>query len=216
MDYNFGDLAPVDPACAAKIEWKIPIEESATGETNGTVNNDEKKKSKSSKEKEVEKRPTVRRWPRGPVKWVEREDGDLDLLAVGSEKGVLRREVVATLHLGDEDIGGGADPTGPLQGNRKRRAFPGGTVTVASSKENEARKDAEGEVGEAPPVYLEKAENESADNTRANGERVEGNSEPVLAAASSAEAMHETTAPVPLEAMATALPGETNGTKTKE
>ena len=135
---------------------------------------------------------------------------------MGSEKGVLRREVVATLHLGDEEIGGSADSTGPLQGNRKRRAFPGGTVTVASPKEVEARKDAEGEVGEAPPVYPKKAEIGSAENTHANGEKTEGNGEPVLAAASPAKLTHETTAPVPLEAMATALPGETNGVKTGE
>ena len=149
------------------------------------------------------------------MKWVEREDGDLDLLAVGSEKGVLRREVVARLHLGDREIGGDADPTGPLQEDRRKRAFPGGTAAATSAKEIEAQKDAKGEEGDAPPAFETPVENaqEEMEKLALNG-KGEDKPEPALAAAS-VQAAGEAVSPVPLEAIATAIPGESNEKETE-
>ena len=147
------------------------------------------------------------------MKWVEREDGNMDLLAVGSEKGKLRREVIATLYVDLEKVGGSADPTGPLQERVKKREFPGGVVkmTKDEEEEEEARPDTEangkaegsGEAQPPPPAYVEKAPGERG------GEEINGESglEPALAAAKISGAVDV----VPQDAVATPLPGEQNG-----
>jgi hypothetical protein len=88
LDFNFGDLATVDPAYADSITWK---DDGSSGPNTASGE--------------------IRRWPRGPVRWVEREDGNLDLLAVGSLNGKQRREVVATMKIGEK--GGWADHSVP-------------------------------------------------------------------------------------------------------
>ena len=41
------------------------------------------------------------KWPIGPVRWKEREDGDLDMVAMGSVNGKERRDIIATLKVGE-------------------------------------------------------------------------------------------------------------------
>ena len=68
LHFDFGEFPTIDPAYADRLQWKYPL---PTGEE--------------------------RRWPKGPMAWQHREDGAVDLLAVGSVDGKPRRETVATL-----------------------------------------------------------------------------------------------------------------------
>lgn len=144
LDFRFGDLPSVDPAYADKIEWKYAISETPTTSEAEKEKEKGKLKGLAGSKKETD-RPVVRRWPKGPVEWVERGDGDLDLVAVGSEGGKLRREVVATMRL-DGVIGGKADPSGPLQGaragTRAAKGDKGAEAGAAQSRQSEAEAEA--------------------------------------------------------------------------
>ena len=89
LDPEVGDVPAIEPAYADRITWK---DDGACG-------------TKTAKGE-------LRRWPRGPIAWVQRGDGDLDLLAVGSVGGKQRREVVATFKL-EDPYGGWADNSIP-------------------------------------------------------------------------------------------------------
>ena len=81
LDFDFGQAPTLDPAYADRLRWTHPL-------------------AKGEKE---------RRWPQGPMAWRTRDDGAWDLLAVGSERGQPRREVLATLLPDTAADGGGAD-----------------------------------------------------------------------------------------------------------
>ena len=46
-------------------------------------------------------KPIHEKWPIGPIRWRMREDGNMDMVAMGSVDGKERREVVAVLKLDD-------------------------------------------------------------------------------------------------------------------
>ena len=185
-----------------------------------------KKEGKGRKKKEQAERPAVRRWPRGPLKWIERDDGDLDLFAVGSEGGKLRREIIATLRLGG-NVGGSADPTGPLQrklGNQETAVGEGRGEETEEGREKQVNGEP---VAPAAPAVTQTGGVANVDNLAVEtaalsvdpGEQQEEkkeqlngttNPEPsdLTAAMASAAPAAE---PVPLDAVATALPGEGYG-----
>ena len=241
----------MDPAYADKIEWRHPLEqqegEAANAQKAAAGGKKEGKDAKGKKgQASSEKRPPVRRWPRGPVKWIERGDGDLDLMAVGSEKGKLRREVVATMRLGGA-VGGSADPTGPLRqrsalegpargAREEQRAVNGEgvgsgltTAAAAAAAPGESAPKAEVDGGgsslaaETGALSLDSDQQQEQQQQQQppieNGGLANGES----AAAPSASAAKDAIAsalpavePVPLDAMATALPGEGGKEETKE
>ena len=231
LDYEFGQLAPVDPAYADKIKWKYPIEEETQTTMEAKTKSKKKSKDNSSKrtsiDRQVSKSSTsapVRRWPRGPVRWVERPDGNMDLLAVGSEGGKLRREVVATLYL-DDHIGGNADPTGPLQQNSRYKHDPKGEKMQPNGGEKAQPNGAviEGSTDAAPVVAANGQPHESVDTNSKLMENLTIEQQPEVALEASAAtaevatavAVESTTAsglpavePVPVDAVSTALPDE--------
>lgn len=85
MDFQYGDVATIDPDYADRITWK---DDGSSGTKNA--------------------KGELRRWPKGPTQWIERDDGKWDLLAVGSSGGKQRREVVASMEF-DGELGGWAD-----------------------------------------------------------------------------------------------------------
>ena len=114
LDFKYGDVATIDPDYADRITWR----------------NDGSSGTKDAKGE-------LRRWPKGPTQWIERDDGNWDLLAVGSLGGKQRREVVATMKF-DGELGGGADhsihrPQGLSQGPGSNGAANENVLVSATS-----------------------------------------------------------------------------------
>ena len=231
LDYEFGQLAPVDPAYADKITWKYPVEEETQPNLGAKAKSKKRSKDTSGKRASIDRQVSmnstsapVRRWPRGPVRWVERSDGDMDLLAVGSEGGKLRREVVATLHL-DDEIGGSADPAGPLQNNPRHKHSSKGAETQANGTEkaqpNGAVMEGSTDVPPVaaangqPPASVEPDSKLMGDLKIAQQPEVMPEASPATAEVATAAAVDSSAAsglpavePIPLDAVATALPGD--------
>jgi hypothetical protein len=69
LDYTYGDPPVLDPAEEQHVIWKG---------------------SHAGSSKMI--------WPKGPMRWVTKDDGNWDIMAVGSVDGQERREMVATFH----------------------------------------------------------------------------------------------------------------------
>lgn len=72
LDFEFGMMPVLEPAIDSALDWKKPSMQ-GTGRT----------------------------IPTGPIKWEEGADGMVQAVAVGSDKGVPRRQVIATLKTSD-------------------------------------------------------------------------------------------------------------------
>jgi hypothetical protein len=64
-------------------------------------------------------------WPKGPVRWVPKDDGTWSLMAVGSENGKERRQVIATFHpdipLEETVLEMNGQPIGPAAQDQEER-----------------------------------------------------------------------------------------------
>ncbi len=69
MDFRFGMTPNLDPAEEEHVEWLSP-----------------------------ELDTSQQRWPQGPMRWIKQDDGNWEIMAVGSVDGKERREIVATFH----------------------------------------------------------------------------------------------------------------------
>lgn len=69
LDWKFGDMPFLDPTIADALRWKEESQEKGH-----------------------------RTLPKGPIKWEYDDKGDLTAVAVGTENGVPRKKIIATLH----------------------------------------------------------------------------------------------------------------------
>ena len=163
LDYDFGQLPAIDPAYADRIEWKTPAPASGP-----------------------------RRWPDGPAIWQKREDGDLDLVLVGSKAGKPRRETVATLRL--------EEPSKRVSFEMPANAAAPGAEEKAATEMTTATREGElAKEGKIPSDPVAAA----------------GPSEPATQkAVPDAPPVEQKVEPVPLDAIATELPKETPGDAT--